>query len=102
MLGARSAEEYRAFRRELWLEDGNGPIAGTRTVDAVRDPAVLQPWLAQLAGHPALMGRALSAVQVERSETDVDAWRFVVASAAPAATTTTTATPAAAPKGSAP
>ncbi len=31
-----------AFRRELWLEDGNGPIAATKVVDTVRDPAVLQ------------------------------------------------------------
>lgn len=31
-----------AFRRELWLEDGDGPIAATKTVDAIRDPAVLQ------------------------------------------------------------
>jgi hypothetical protein len=31
-----------AFRRELWLEDANGPIAATKLVDAVRDPAVLK------------------------------------------------------------
>ena len=31
-----------AFRRELWLEDASGPIAATRTADAVRDPAIVQ------------------------------------------------------------
>lgn len=31
-----------AFRRELWLEDASGPIAATRLVDTVRDPAVVK------------------------------------------------------------
>jgi hypothetical protein len=31
-----------AFRRELWLEDANGPIAATKLVDPVRDPAIAQ------------------------------------------------------------
>jgi Tfp pilus assembly protein PilN len=66
-----------AWLTDVKLLDGRLELSGLTL-----QPEVLQPWLAQLAGHPLTAGQQLAAVKVERAESG-DAWRFTIVSSRP-------------------
>lgn len=60
----------------LWLDEVRRVEGRVELRGVTQQPETLRPWLAALSAHPALGGQPLALVQVERSDTDTDAWRF--------------------------
>ncbi|CAM3835272.1 PilN domain-containing protein [Roseateles saccharophilus] len=56
----------RSLPETAWLNELRYAPGRLELVGGTLDTATLRPWLAQLAGHPALAGQSLAALRVER------------------------------------